>query len=72
MKLSRDEDSVTQLLAAPVVGDEAGSLVTFAGINNSVEQQKGNNNQHLRAFTFEGPRKSGAAATTHSVGKSEQ
>jgi glycyl-tRNA synthetase len=72
LKLSRDEDSVTSLVAAPVVGDEAGSLVTFAGINSSVEQQKQNNNQHLRAFRFEAPRKSGAAATSQSAGDSEQ
>ena len=58
LKLSRDEDSVTSLVAVPVVG-EAGSLITFAGINSSVEQQKRNNNQHLRAFRFEAPRKSG-------------
>ncbi|KAJ5353316.1 hypothetical protein N7452_002290 [Penicillium brevicompactum] len=57
LKLSRDEDSVTSLVAAPVGGDEADSLVTFAGINSSVEQQKLNNNQHLRSFRFEVPSK---------------
>jgi glycyl-tRNA synthetase len=63
LKLSRDEDSVTSLVAAPRVGDEASSLVTFAGINSSVEQQKKNNNQHLRAFRFEVPQKKGAATS---------
>jgi glycyl-tRNA synthetase len=53
LNLSRDEDSVTSLAAAPLAGDEAGSLVALAGINSSVEQQKKNNNQHLRAFRFE-------------------
>lgn len=62
MNLSRDEDSVTSLAAAPLVGDEAGSLVALAGINSSVEQQKKNNNQHLRAFRFEVPQKTTAVA----------
>ncbi|CAG8055384.1 unnamed protein product, partial [Penicillium nalgiovense] len=57
LNLSRDEDSVTSLAAAPLAGDEAGSLVALAGINSSVEQQKKNNNQHLRAFQFKAPRK---------------
>ncbi|KAJ5270696.1 hypothetical protein N7505_006454 [Penicillium chrysogenum] len=57
LNLSRDEDSVTSLAAAPLAGDEGGSLVALAGINSSVEQQKKNNNQHLRAFRFEAPRK---------------
>ncbi|CAI7580169.1 unnamed protein product [Penicillium discolor] len=62
LNLSRDEDSVTSLAAAPLVGDEAGSLVALAGINSSVEQQKKNNNQHLRAFRFEVPQKTTAVA----------
>ncbi|KAJ5193796.1 hypothetical protein N7491_001126 [Penicillium cf. griseofulvum] len=60
LNLSRDEDSVTSLAAAPLAGDEAGSLVALAGINSSVEQQKKNNNQHLRAFRFEVPQKTTA------------
>ncbi|KAJ5968308.1 hypothetical protein N7501_004556 [Penicillium viridicatum] len=62
LNLSRDEDSVTSLAAAPLVGDETGSLVALAGINSSVEQQKKNNNQHLRAFRFEAPQKTTAVA----------
>ncbi|CAG8124739.1 unnamed protein product [Penicillium olsonii] len=61
LKLSRDEDSVTSLVAAPVGSGEAGSLVTFAGVNSSVEEQKKNNNQHLRAYKFETPPKENEA-----------
>lgn len=67
LKLSRDEDSVTSLVAAPVVGDATGSLVTFAGINSSVEQQKKNNNKHLRAFRFEAPQKTSDVAPVQST-----
>ncbi|KAI2722666.1 hypothetical protein CBS147332_3595 [Penicillium roqueforti] len=67
LNLSRDEDSVTSLAAAPLASDEAGSLVALAGINSSVEQQKKNNNQHLRSFRFEAPRK-----TTQSAEDSEK
>ncbi|KAJ5810847.1 hypothetical protein N7447_010363 [Penicillium robsamsonii] len=74
LNLSRDEDSVTSLAAAPLAGDEAGSLVALAGINSSVEQQKKNNNQHLRAFRFEVPRKTTAvaASSTQSAQDSEK
>ncbi|CAI7642621.1 unnamed protein product [Penicillium glandicola] len=74
LNLSRDEDSVTSLAAAPLAGDEAGSLVVLAGINSSVEQQKKNNNQHLRAFRFELPRKTtiAAASNTRSAENSEK
>lgn len=58
INLSRDEDSVTSLAAAPQVGDDEGSLVVLAGINSSLEdQEKNNNNQHMRSFRFETPRK---------------
>ncbi|KAJ5263788.1 hypothetical protein N7478_011393 [Penicillium angulare] len=57
LNLSRDEDSVTSLAVAPQVGDEEYSLVTYAGINSSVAEQKKNNNQHMRAFRFHTPRK---------------
>ncbi|KAJ5736551.1 uncharacterized protein N7483_001676 [Penicillium malachiteum] len=57
LSLSRDEDSVTSLAVAPQVGDEEHSLVIFAGINSSVAEQKKNNNQHMRAFRFDAPRK---------------
>lgn len=58
INLSRDEDSVTSLAAAPQVGDGEGSLVVLAGINSSLEEQeKNNNNQHMRSFRFEAPRK---------------
>jgi glycyl-tRNA synthetase len=64
LNLSRDEDSVTSLAAAPLAGDEAGTLVALAGINSSVEEQKKNNNRHLRAFRFEALPKNTAAAAT--------
>ncbi|KAJ5081363.1 hypothetical protein NUU61_009627 [Penicillium alfredii] len=64
LDLSRDEDSVTSLAAAPQPGDMEGSLVALAGINSSLEQQKKKNNQHLRAFRFDAPRKTPALATT--------
>ncbi|KAJ5320548.1 hypothetical protein PENANT_c033G03557 [Penicillium antarcticum] len=62
LNLSRDEDSVTSLAAAPVCGDATSSLVTLAGINSSVAEQKKNNNQHMRAFRFVAPRKNRAVA----------
>ncbi|KAJ5214686.1 hypothetical protein N7449_001855 [Penicillium cf. viridicatum] len=68
LNLSRDEDSVTSLAAAPLVGDSAGSLVAMAGINSSVEQQKKNNNKHLRAFRFEVPQKTTAVAGSNTQG----
>ncbi|KAJ5608529.1 hypothetical protein N7537_005148 [Penicillium hordei] len=68
LNLSRDEDSVTSLAAAPLVGDKAGLLVALAGINSSVEQQKKNNNQHLRAFRFEVPQKTTAVAGSNTQG----
>lgn len=72
LKLSRDEDSVTSLAAAPAVGDAADSLVAFAGINSSVEQQKKNNNQHLRAFRFDAPKKTSGVAPVQSTGQDGQ
>jgi glycyl-tRNA synthetase len=57
INLSRDEDSVTTLAAAPQVGDDESSLVVLAGINSSLAEQKKNNNQHMRSFRFEAPQK---------------
>lgn len=54
LELSRDEDSVTSLAAAPQ-SDNANEIVALAGINSSVEQMKKNNNQHLRSFRFDAP-----------------
>ncbi|KAJ5150488.1 uncharacterized protein N7500_010677 [Penicillium coprophilum] len=71
LNLSRDEDSVTSLVAAPLTSDEADSLVALAGINSSVEQQKNNNNQHLRAFRFEVPRKTTAVAASNTQNAEE-
>ncbi|KAJ5144177.1 uncharacterized protein N7515_002964 [Penicillium bovifimosum] len=68
LNLSRDEDSVTSLAAAPLAGDEAGTLVALAGINSSVEEQKKNNNRHLRAFRFEAPLKNTAVAAADTPG----
>ncbi|KAJ5757011.1 uncharacterized protein N7511_007193 [Penicillium nucicola] len=64
LSLSRDEDSVTSLVAAPLGGDAAGSLVTLAGINSSVAEQKKNNNQHMRAFRFKAPQKNRVLAAS--------
>jgi glycyl-tRNA synthetase len=63
MNLSRDEDSVTSLAVAPQTTDDEHSLVVLAGINSSVAEQKKNNNQHMRAFRFEAPRKVQALAS---------
>ncbi|KAJ5693380.1 hypothetical protein N7462_002803 [Penicillium macrosclerotiorum] len=64
LSLSRDEDSVTSLAAAPQLGDEDSSLTTLAGINSSVAQQKKNNNQHMRSFRFDVPKKKQALTTS--------
>ncbi|RAH83914.1 hypothetical protein BO86DRAFT_454673 [Aspergillus japonicus CBS 114.51] len=50
--LSRDEDSVTSLAAALPTED---SVIALAGINSSVEEQKRDNNQHLRSFRIDYP-----------------
>lgn len=55
---------MTSLAAAPLAGDQTDSLGALAGINSSVEQQKKNNNQHLRAFRFVAPRKNAAFSDT--------
>lgn len=57
LNLSRDEDSVTSLAAAPQIDDDDHSLIVLAGINSSLAEQKKNKNQHMRAFRFEAPRK---------------
>jgi hypothetical protein len=41
LNLSRDEDSVTSLAAAPLAGDEGGSLVALAGINLAFARRGG-------------------------------
>lgn len=56
---------MTSLAAAPLASDGMSSLVVLAGINSSVEQQKQNNNQHLRAFRFQVPQKSAAVSATN-------
>ncbi|KAI9837443.1 MAG: hypothetical protein M1819_007091 [Sarea resinae] len=53
IELSRDEDSVTSL-AATSIGE---SLVAFAGINSSSEEQKAGKNEHLRSFIVTLPAK---------------
>ncbi|KAJ5641535.1 hypothetical protein N7490_005535 [Penicillium lividum] len=68
LSLSRDEDSVTSLAAAPQTGDDEHSLVVLAGINSSVAEQKKNNNQHMRSFRFDAPRK---VRPTTEVGEQE-
>ncbi|OQE31532.1 hypothetical protein PENSTE_c001G03851 [Penicillium steckii] len=69
LNLSRDEDSVTSLAVAPQLDDESHSLVTLAGINSSLSEQKKNNNEHMRAFRFTAPRKTQAVQTESSTGE---
>lgn len=71
INLSRDEDSVTSLAAAPQVGDGEDSLVVLAGINSSVAEQKKNNNQHMRSFRFEAPQKKKGVILTKSKDDAE-
>ncbi|CEJ54789.1 hypothetical protein PMG11_01082 [Penicillium brasilianum] len=71
INLSRDEDSVTSLAAAPQVGDDEGSLVVLAGINSSLADQKNNNNQHMRSFRFEAPQKKKTQIPTSSQDDAE-
>ncbi|KAL3481850.1 hypothetical protein BJX99DRAFT_243501 [Aspergillus californicus] len=52
IELSRDEDSVTSLATAHSTD---ASIITFAGINSSLAQQKQNNNRHLRSFQIDYP-----------------
>ncbi|XHG00431.1 hypothetical protein AWENTII_003884 [Aspergillus wentii] len=60
IELSRDEDSVTSLAAAQA-SDE--SIVTLAGINSSLAEQKRDNNQHLRSFKIDFPPRKSAASS---------
>lgn len=71
INLSRDEDSVTSLAAAPQVGDSEDSLVVLAGINSSVVEQKNNNNQHMRSFRFKAPQKKKGVIPTNSQDDAE-
>ncbi|CAI7657861.1 unnamed protein product [Penicillium pancosmium] len=72
LNLSRDEDSVTSLAAAPQIDDDDHSLIALAGINSSLAEQKKNNNQHMRAFRFEAPRKVQTDQAVTSAGASGQ
>lgn len=54
IQLSRDEDSVTSMAVANASED---SVVTLAGINSSMAEQKRDNNQHLRSFKLDLPGK---------------
>lgn len=56
IELSRDEDSVTSMAVAQVFED---SIVCLAGINSSMAEQKRDNNQHLRSFKIDLPKKQG-------------
>lgn len=71
INLSRDEDSVTSLAAAPQLGDDEGSLIVLAGINSSLADQKKNNNQHMRSFRFEAPQKKKTLTPTNSQDDTE-
>lgn len=72
LDLSRDEDSVTSLVAAPQSSDEEDSLVVLAGINGSIAEQRKNNNQHMRSFRFNAPRKVQTLTTTTKGSEKEQ
>lgn len=55
---------MTSLAAAPQASDGEESLVVLAGINSSVVEQKKNENQHMRAFRFQAPRRVPALTTS--------
>lgn len=62
IELSRDEDSITSLAVAHASASttssaSGGSVIALAGLNSSVEEQKRGNNQHLRSFQIDLPRK---------------
>lgn len=59
---------MTSLAAAPQASDGEDSLVIFAGINSSVAEQKKNDNQHMRVFRFQAPRKVQASTTAARAG----
>lgn len=56
IELSRDEDSVTSMAVAQASED---SMISLAGINSSTAEQKRDNNQHLRSFKIDLPKKQG-------------
>ncbi|ODM22240.1 hypothetical protein SI65_03086 [Aspergillus cristatus] len=56
IELSRDEDSVTSMAVAQASED---SVISLAGINSSMAEQKRDNNQHLRSFKIDLPKKQG-------------
>ncbi|OJJ96737.1 hypothetical protein ASPACDRAFT_1873892 [Aspergillus aculeatus ATCC 16872] len=66
--LSRDEDSVTSLAAALPTED---SVIALAGINSSVEEQKRDNNQHLRSFRIDYPPRKALSGADQVVESSE-
>lgn len=56
IELSRDEDSVTSMAVAQASED---TIISLAGINSSMAEQKRDNNQHLRSFKIDLPKKQG-------------
>lgn len=60
---------MTSLAAAPQIDDDDHSLIALAGINSSLAEQKKNNNQHMRAFRFEAPRKTSTDQAVASTGE---
>ncbi|BCR85000.1 uncharacterized protein ACHE_20458A [Aspergillus chevalieri] len=56
IELSRDEDSVMSMAVAQASED---SMISLAGINSSTAEQKRDNNQHLRSFKIDLPKKQG-------------
>lgn len=61
IELSRDEDSVTSLAVASSTDL---SIIAFAGINSSEQDQKAGRNQHLRCFKLHHPAKRAESAET--------
>ncbi|CAK7218740.1 hypothetical protein SBRCBS47491_003613 [Sporothrix bragantina] len=67
IELSKDEDSVTSLVAGPRRGR---TTLTYAGINSDLDSLKKGRNEHFRVYGIDGPistaTKAGAAAATTS------
>ncbi|RAL10105.1 uncharacterized protein BO97DRAFT_373434 [Aspergillus homomorphus CBS 101889] len=68
IELSRNEDSVTSLAAAR---PNESSIIALAGINSSVEEQKRDNNQHLRSFRIDYPPRKAISGPDEVDGPSE-
>ena len=77
IELSRDEDSITSLAVAHASAPTAssasgGSVIALAGLNSCLEEQKRGNNQHLRSFQIDLPRKADEEAKAKGKGKGKK